>query len=120
MQGAGRRGREAAAVHRTLDASPCLNGVDAETRGFSAAAARRRWMPGPVPLHQREDGIRILSPAQTPVVAAERAVEIAVLPVEVIAQYRAAVTQIGAQVEKVVVRVADLPHPERHHLHVTA
>src|SRR3954469_23302212 len=68
----------------------------------------------------REDEIRIFRLAERAVVAAERAKVVALLEVEVIAQDRAAVGQVGTQVKEIMAGPADELHPERHHLHVAA
>ena len=54
------------------------------------------------------------------VVAAERAVEVAFLDVQVMAQDSAAVAKIGAEMKQVVVSAPDHLDPERHDLHETA
>src|SRR3954452_689799 len=59
--------------------------------------------------------------SEASVVATQRAKEIAVFEIEVMAQDHAAIPKIRAQVKKVVLSVAaDQLHPERHHLHVAS
>src|SRR6185312_5910868 len=62
----------------------------------------------------------VLGPAEAAVIAAERAEVIAVLAVEVVAQDRAAVAEVGAQAEEILAAAADQLRPERHYLHVAA
>src|SRR5688572_14365856 len=75
-------------------------------------------LPTPAPGAEHQLGIARL--AEAAVVAAESAPVVAFLDVEVMAQDYATITQVGAQVEKVVGGVADQLHPERHHLQVAA
>jgi hypothetical protein len=86
----------------------------------SALAIRRiiyaRPTAAPTPAHH----VRIFRLAEAAVVATERAVEVALLDVEVVAQDGAAKTQVGPHVEEVAVLLADQPNPEGHHLHVAA
>src|SRR5262245_31048528 len=74
----------------------------------------------PAALPGREHQARVLRAAEAAVVAHERAKIIAVLLVDVVAQDGAAVGDVGAQVEEVVLRRADQLDPERHDLHVAA
>jgi hypothetical protein len=74
----------------------------------------------PVALPGAHDLRRIFSFPEAAVVAAQRAVEVAVLHVQVMAQDDAAVAQVGAQMEQVVVAPPDERDPERHHLHESA
>src|SRR5256886_1609438 len=62
--------------------------------------------------------VRIFRASQAAVVAPQRAEVIAVFDVEIVPENRAAVRDIGAQVEQVMARLPDLIQPERHHLHV--
>jgi hypothetical protein len=57
---------------------------------------------------------------QAAVVACQRARDVAALDVEVVAQDDAAIAQVGAQAEQVVLPRADQAGPERHDLHVAA
>ncbi len=58
--------------------------------------------------------------AEGSVVASQRTERVAAFDIQVVAQDRAAVAQIGAQVEQILVAIADQFQPERHHLHVAA
>src|SRR6185436_8275269 len=82
----------------------------------------RRSCGGPVvlaaPLPRRQHEARILRAAEAAVVARQRAEVVAVLHVHVVAQDDAAVSEVGAQLEKIILRPADQLDPERHHLHV--
>src|SRR4029077_20496834 len=88
-----------------------------------ARAARRSYggpivLPAPAPRRQHE--VWILRLSQRTVVAAERAVIVAALHVQIEAQDGAAVGEVGAQVKEIVARLADQLQPDRHHLHVAA
>src|SRR5437762_13928383 len=74
--------------------------------------------PAPAPCREHQIGIVRLS--ERAVIPAERAEVVALLQIEVEAQDRAAVGEVGAQVKQIVPRLADQPHPEGHHLHVAA
>src|SRR6185369_6864261 len=74
----------------------------------------------PTLLQCREHPRRILRASQAAVVPRERIHQVAALPVEVEPQDRAAVAQVGALLEEVLALLADLVHPERHHLHEAA
>ena len=102
MQRSGRGGSEAAAVHAGLH--PRSPG-DGERRVTGMPCGRRR-RELPVAIDGRHDAGRIFGAAEAAVVAAERAVDVAVLDVEIVAQDHAAVAQVGAQVEEVVVVAA--------------
>jgi hypothetical protein len=58
--------------------------------------------------------------AQAAVVAAQGAEQVTLLDIQIVAQDRAAVAQVGAQIEQRVVRPADQLYPEWHDLHVAA
>ena len=117
VQRTGRGGREAAAVHAVTArvsqrraAAMVHHAWCRGRRGASTAIAARR----------AQHRVRIFGAPEAAVVAAERAEVVAVLDVEIVAQDHAAVAQVGAQVEEVVLGAADQPRPERHHLHVAA
>src|SRR5690606_31985282 len=66
---------------------------------------RRLELPA---LPRLQDGVRILGATEAAVVATERAEQVAALDVEIVAQDRAAVAQVGAHVEELRrVAVAD-------------
>jgi hypothetical protein len=58
--------------------------------------------------------------AQAAVVAAQRAIEVAIFDVEVVAQDGAAETQVVRMWKRLLVLAADQLDPERHDLHVAA
>src|SRR6185295_20005701 len=85
-------------------------------RESRTSAPRAVVFPGALPC--RVHRVRILGPSEAAVVAAERAEEIALLDVEVVAQDDAAIAQVGAQIEKIVARPLEYLGPEWHYLHV--
>src|SRR3954465_11255709 len=109
---------------------PVSGGVKPQIRLASRGCRARSWLimphssygtivfPSSAP--RREHEIGILGLAERAVIAAERAVVVALLDVEVVAQDGAAVGEVRAQVEQIVIGLADHLHPERHHLHVAA
>ena len=64
--------------------------------------------------------VRVLWFAPAAVIAAQGHKKVAFFKIDVVAQDGAAVTQVGAHVEKVVFLVADGFDPERHDLHIAA
>lgn len=77
-------------------------------------------LPLPAVAPRAQNGIRILIAAEAAVKAGKRADDVAFFKVAVMAQNGAAVTQVGADVEQVVRRFADVVFPKRHNLHQTA
>jgi len=73
---------------------------------------------GPLALPGGTDHIGVFGLAQTAVVAAQGPVQVAVFDVQIEAQDGAAVAQVGAHLEQVVARGADLLDPEGHDLHI--
>ena len=67
-----------------------------------------------------QNGVRIFAAAETAVEARQRAVKVAVFQIIVVAQDGAAVAQVGADVEKIMRRFADIVFPKRHDLHQAA
>src|SRR5258706_4329652 len=95
--------------------------ADAWSRGSDPLGAVSSPGPESPPLTQRlEYAIRIVGLAERAVVAPEGVGEVALLAVDVVAQDRAAVAQVGAFLEEVLPGLAQLLHPERHHLHEPA
>ena len=86
--------------------------------GLFAGDLVRRISPVVVPGGAHH--VRVFRPAEAAVVASQGAVEVALFDVQIVAQDGAAKPQVGAQVEKVVVRAPDQFDPERHDLHVAA
>src|SRR5436190_5314836 len=74
----------------------------------------------PVAIDRRHDAGRIFGATEAAVVAAESAIDVALLDVEIVPQDDAAIAEVGSQVEEVVVAATDERGPERHHLHVSA
>jgi len=62
--------------------------------------------------------VGILRPAQAAIVAAQGAEQIALFDVEIVPKDGAAVAQVGADVEQILVGGADIFDPEWHYLHV--
>src|SRR5690349_15158018 len=82
--------------------------------------ARLGWIR-PVARPRVEHGVRIRCSSETSVVTAQRTKEIAVFEIQVVTQYHAAITEIRAEVKKIVLAfAADELHPEGHHLHVAS
>lgn len=77
-------------------------------------------MPLPAVAPRAQNGVRIFIAAQAAVKTGKRADDVAFFKVAVMAQDGAAVTQVGADVEQVVRRFADVVFPKRHNLHQTA
>src|SRR6266446_10934231 len=66
----------------------------------------------PAALPGREHEIRILRSSEAAVIAAERAEVVALFHVQIVPQDGAAVREIGAHVEEIVLRLADQLQPE--------
>ena len=72
-------------------------------------------MPAVAPCAQ--DGVGVFVAAQAAVEARQSADDVAFFDIVVVAQDGAAVAQVGADVEQVVRRFADIVFPKRHDLH---
>ena len=64
--------------------------------------------------------IRVAGLAKTTVVATQRAVEVAALDIQIVAENGATLAKVGTQMKKIVFTAADELDPEGHHLHETA
>src|SRR5687768_10127497 len=97
-------------VRRRL--AKCRSGCpDSLHRGRSGLAPFLRDVDGtqlvtPVAGPRLQHAVGVRRAAEATVVAAERAEKVAVLDVEIVAQDRAAVAQVGAQVKEVLIRIA--------------
>ena len=99
---------------------PAISGTIQRAEALYGGTHRRNRRVLLVAMCSSHHGRRIFGAAEAAVVAAERAIDVAFFDVEVVAQDRASVAQVRAQLEQVLVRRADQPHPERHHLHEAA
>ena len=94
--------------------------VDNRSVGFAWFILKNEqgWLiPLPSVAPGTDDGVGVFVAAEAAVETGEGADDVAVFDVEVVAQDGAAVAQVGADIEQVVVGFADVTLPEWHDLH---